>query len=262
MERVTVLNANSESYEEFRYYPDSDYKRGSFVQHLWTFEYSSANQMITCLEWNAVHLDLFGAGYGSYNFNQQSTGMICIYSLKSTAYPEKIISCESGVMSMSFHPKYSSLICVGLYDGSVAVYDVQNRDYDSPIYSSKNPETHHFDPVWGIKWYSDPLQHDLIFYSISSDSEIKIWKMSQNELTHETLIKLTTPKISINDGDEDEDETDEEDGDDDEDENMLALCSCFDFNPFMQHLYLVGTEDGHIMGCNKTYNDGFTRLYS
>eukprot|EP00483_Globobulimina_turgida_P001431 UN01433 len=43
---------------------------------------------------------------------------------------------------------------------------------------------------------------------------------------------------------------------------MLALCSCFDFNPFMQHLYLVGTEDGHIMQCNKTYNDGCTRLYS
>ncbi len=42
---------------------------------------------------------------------------------------------------------------------------------------------------------------------------------------------------------------------------MFALCSCFDFTPFMKHLYLVGTEDGHIMECNKTYNDGFTKIY-
>ncbi len=42
------------------------------------------------------------------------------------------------------------------------------------IYSSSNPETHHCDPVWDIKWYTDELKHDLIFDSISSDSEIKI----------------------------------------------------------------------------------------
>eukprot|EP00486_Rosalina_sp_Unknown_P006901 CAMPEP_0201574340 /NCGR_PEP_ID=MMETSP0190_2-20130828/18775_1 /ASSEMBLY_ACC=CAM_ASM_000263 /TAXON_ID=37353 /ORGANISM="Rosalina sp." /LENGTH=354 /DNA_ID=CAMNT_0048002459 /DNA_START=79 /DNA_END=1140 /DNA_ORIENTATION=- len=35
MERVTVLNANSESYHDFRYYKPSDYKRGSFANKLW-----------------------------------------------------------------------------------------------------------------------------------------------------------------------------------------------------------------------------------
>merc|ERR1719187_2927117 len=126
--------------------------------------------------------------------------MICIYSLKSTAFPEKMIQCESGVMSMSFHPKYSSLLCCGYYDGSVAVYDVRNRD-DSPIYSSENPETHHDDPVWDVCWFHSELCHDLVFYSISSDSEIKTWKMSQNELNHETMIKLQTPKLSMFEGD-------------------------------------------------------------
>ena len=29
----------------------------------------------------------------------------------------------------------------------------------------------------------------------------------------------------------------------------------------IKHLYLVGTEDGHIMECNKTYNDGYTKIY-
>lgn len=39
MERVTVLNANSSSYANFRFYTDSDYKKGSFLQRLWTFNY-------------------------------------------------------------------------------------------------------------------------------------------------------------------------------------------------------------------------------
>lgn len=214
--------------------------------------------MVTCLEWNKSHLDLFGVGYGSYDFNFQTNGMICIYSLKSTAFPEKIIECESGVMSMSFHPKYASLLCVGHYDGSVAVYDIRNRD-DSPIYSSENPETHHSDPVWDIRWYFEELQHELVFYSISSDSEIKTWRMSQNELNHETMIKLTTPQMTMSC--DTKNNEDNEDNDDDS-SNMLALCSCFDFNPLMEHLYLVGTEDGHILECSKTYNDGPTKIFA
>jgi len=194
--------------------------------------------------------------------------MICIYSLKSTAFPEKIIECESGVMCMSFHPKYASLLCVGHYDGSVAVYDVRNRD-DSPIYSSENPETHHSDPVWDINWHFEELQHELVFYSISSDAEIKTWRMSQNELTHETMIKLSTPQIVMSASvatNEDEDEAKEKDSSEDEDDDassdMLALCSCFDFNPLLEHLYLVGTEDGHIMECSKTYSDGPTKIFA
>ncbi len=140
--------------------------------------------MVTCLQWNSIHLDLFAVGYGSYNFNEQTNGIICIYSLKSTVYPEKIIKCESGVMSMSFHPK----------------------------------------------------------------------------------IKLQTPKIIIDDNITPQDDNNiideiNNENNDDDDENMLALCSCFDFNPFMKHLYLIGTEDGHIIECNKTYNDGFTKIY-
>eukprot|EP01083_Nonionella_stella_P082516 227766_1 len=257
MERVAVLNANSSSYHDFRYYSESDYKRGSFLHHLWRFKYNECgNKMVTCLEWNKSHLDLFGVGYGSYDFNQQTNGMICIYSLKSTAYPEKIIGCESGVMCMSFHPKYSSLICVGSYDGSVAVYDIRNRD-DTPIYSSQKPQSHHADPVTDIEWYFDELQHELVFYSISSDSEIKIWKMSQNELNHESFINLTTPAITNHQNEEEEEEEEQECMGD-----MPALCSCFDFNRFVPHLYLVGTEDGHIMECSKTSNDGYTKIYS
>jgi len=272
MERVAVLNANSDSYHKFRYYTSSDMRRGAFVQHLWTFrspkgeaEKSHSNRMVTCLEWNRDHLDLFAVGYGSYSFNEQTSGQICIYSLKSTAFPEKRIQCESGVMCLSFHPKYPSLLCCGSYDGSVAVYDVRNRD-DSPIYSSENPQSHHADPVWAITWFHplSELQHDLVFYSISSDAALKTWRMSQNELSHEVLMVLQHKAVgpSPTSGTNDEKQVAVVSAEEEDTLLLPAMCCCFDFNRQMEHLYLVGTEDGHIMECNKTYTDGPTALYA
>lgn len=268
MERVAVLNANSESYHAFRYYAPSDMRRGAFVNHLWTFrspkgeQSAGSSRMVTCLEWNREHLDLFAVGYGSYSFNEQTSGQICIFSLKSTTFPEKRIQCESGVMCMSFHPKFPSLLCCGSYDGSVAVYDIRNRD-DSPIYSSEKPQSHHADPVWAITWFHprSELQHmaDLVFYSISSDAALKTWRMSQNELSHEVLMTLQHEAVGAIKSPEKDDVAV---GPDEETLLLPALCCCFDFNFQMEHLYLVGTEDGHIMECNKTYNDGPTAFYA
>ncbi len=130
-------------------------------------------------------------GYGSYSFQQQSAGRICLFSLKSTAYPEKVIWCESGVMAMAFHPEeaYSSLLAVGHYDGSVAVYDVRRRD-DSPIYSSESPETHHADPVWAVQWVrgggASGNDH-LLFHSISASEDwtVKLWE-TEHQTQHQT----------------------------------------------------------------------------
>jgi len=38
-------------------------------------------------------------------------------------------------MSIDFHPQHSSLLAVGLYDGTVAVYDVQTKQ-NKPIFQS------------------------------------------------------------------------------------------------------------------------------
>lgn len=70
----------------------------------------------------------------SYNFmKQQGGGLICCFSLKNTAFPEFSFTTGSGVMSIDFHPQHPALLAVGLYDGTVAVYDVRCKD-NQPIY--------------------------------------------------------------------------------------------------------------------------------
>ena len=62
-------------------------------------------------------------------------GLICCYSLKNPSHPEYAFTTESGVMCLDFHPQHSSLLAVGLYDGSVLVYDVHNK-MNRPIRSA------------------------------------------------------------------------------------------------------------------------------
>ena len=109
---------------------------------------------------------MFAVGYGSFDFVKQMSGLICwyaffgfpksghkvfisqlvtfsihrdtqhvnpfpctnrSYSLKNPSHPEYAFTTDSGVMCLDFHPQHSSLLCVGLYDGSVLVYDVRNK---------------------------------------------------------------------------------------------------------------------------------------
>jgi len=59
--------------------------------------------------------------------------LICLYSLKNTTHPEYSFTTEAGVMTLDFHPKSAALLAVGLYDGTVLVFDVRNK-HKKPIY--------------------------------------------------------------------------------------------------------------------------------
>ena len=74
-------------------------------------------------------------------------GLVCLYSIKNTNHPEYAFNTESGVMSLDFHPQSPALLAVGLYDGTVLVYDIRNKHKRS-IYQSTIRTQKHTDPVW------------------------------------------------------------------------------------------------------------------
>jgi dynein intermediate chain 1 len=50
-------------------------------------------------------------------------------------------------MSIDFHPTSAGLLAVGLYDGTVLVYDLRNK-HKKHIYHSTVRTMKHTDPVW------------------------------------------------------------------------------------------------------------------
>jgi len=140
-------------------------------------------------------------------------------------------------MSIDFHPTSAGLLAVGLYDGTVLVYDIRNK-HKKPIYHSTVRTMKHTDPVWQIRWNPD-ISKKYNFYSVSSDGRVMNWTLMKNKLEPEEVIQL---KLTGRNSDE---ET-----------TLIGLASglCFDFNKFDPNIFILGTEEGRIHKCSKAYS--------
>lgn len=255
MERLVNQNAEDEIFQDFKYFEDSadQYRHNGegTLLPLWGFTTDRANRkQVTSLCWNPRYNDMFAVGYGSYDFMRQGTGIVCCFSLKNTSYPEYVISTESGVMCLDFHPQHPSLLAVGCYDGTVLAYDIGNGT-SKPIYSSSLRSGKHSDPVWQVYWHDSGClsnNKELNFYSISSDGKVANWTMNKNELKMEAImhLKLINPT--------------KEDSDEPTLSGLAGGCS-FDFNKKLDNLFLVGTEEGSIHECSKAYSGQYIKTY-
>jgi len=242
MERTVVQNDQKDKYHDYKYYwtqgeVTETSKNEGHLLPIWRFQNEKQRKKnVTCIVWNPRYPDLFAVGLGSYDFSKQRMGLICLYSLKNTTHPEYAYSCEAGVMCLDFHPESAALLAVGLYDGTVLIYDIRNK-HKKPIYQSTVRTQKHTDPVWQVRWNPD-ISKNYNFYSISSDGRVMNWVLMKNKLEPEEVIKLRLV------------------GKNDEESTLIGLACglCFDFNKFEPHIFLVGTEEGKIHKCSRAYS--------
>mmetsp|Transcript_22655 Transcript_22655/g.49498 ORF Transcript_22655/g.49498 Transcript_22655/m.49498 type:complete len:654 (+) Transcript_22655:195-2156(+) len=252
LERMVNLNTYEDIAQDFKFWEDASdqFREGEgTLLPLWKFYNERVKgKHVTAVRWNPKHPDLFAVGYGSYDFMKQGSGMLCLYSLKNPSHPESVWSTLSGVMCLDWHPTEDALLCVGLYDGSVCVFETR-PEVPNPIYQSKAAAGKHTDPVWEVSWQEEGLVKDLSFFSISSDGRVTFWILSKSELEHSDRIRL---QLIAAPGEGDLDGS-----------NLFGLAGgcCFDFSPHSSHLFLVGTEEGKIHKCSKAYNADYLETY-
>lgn len=145
---------------------------------------------MTAVCWNPDNPDLFAVSYGSYDFSKQGPGIIACFTLKNPSYPEYLYYTDSGVLCLDFHPQHPSMIAVGLYDGSVMVYNLQKKG-EGPIYKSSSNKGKHMDPVWQVNWQKDDLDENANFFSVSSDGRVLQWTLLKNELAYTVYASVT-----------------------------------------------------------------------
>ena len=64
-----------------------------------------------------------------------SKGMACVFSLKNPTYPEFICLSSCAIHCIDVNLDHPHMIAVGLMDGNIAVYNLQNETQD-PFYKS------------------------------------------------------------------------------------------------------------------------------
>ncbi|NXO20993.1 DNAI1 protein, partial [Cisticola juncidis] len=250
-ERMVNLNTYDDIAQDFKYFEDaSDEFRGQegTLLPLWKFQYEKTKKLaVTAISWNPKYKDLFAVGYGSYDFMKQGQGMLLVYTLKNPSFPEYSFSSGSGVMCLDFHSDHPHLLAVGFYDGNVAIYNLK-KPSSQPSYKSSAKSGKHTEPVWQVKWQKDDMDNNSNFFSVSSDGRIVSWTLVKNELVHMDVIKLSADGTTMQ-------------GPEGLQLQTFGSGTSFDFHKKIDYLFLVGTEEGKIYKCSKSYSNQFLDVF-
>lgn len=242
---------------------------------LWSFAAPRARgRAVTALAWSPRYFDLFVAGYGSYQFQAATPGLVACYSLKSPSQPERCFATPAGVLCLDFHPQRPNLLAVGCADGGVLVLDVgapppAGGGPAPPLYAATPASGKHTEPVWQVAWQRSD-GHELEFVSVSSDGRIALWSVSKNELSCRDLMVLRQlagsgvglpalaplPAAAGSGGGSgaglDPAKAGQVEGavEHDQESGAVAGGLCFDFHPAQDYLFVVGTEEGGLFKCS------------
>ncbi|XP_074036746.1 dynein intermediate chain 2, ciliary isoform X2 [Leptinotarsa decemlineata] len=228
LERMINQNTYDDIAKDYRYWDDpSDEFReeeGTLLP-LWKFTYDKTKKStVTDIEWNPYYYDMFAVCFGFLDYIKPlPDGAVCLFTLKNPSFPDYICMTDSAVMCADTHPKYPYMVVIGLYDGSVQVFNVQATCVE-PAYRSNNVTNKH------------------------RDGKINNWVLMQNDLAVTTIITLYLAKDAVP-------------GPDGTLLKVKGCATCVKIHPKKPLIYLVGTEEGLIYKCSTAYSSMYLLTY-
>ncbi|NXY44910.1 WDR78 protein, partial [Ceuthmochares aereus] len=229
------------------------------LEQLWSYMCNLTHgHRVSSMAWNKVNPDLLAVGYRAFDFKEQEKGLACCWSLKNPMWPERIFRCKHGVTALDFSMTSPNLLAVGMYNGSVAIYDVRSCN-DTPLLESSASSNKHTGPVWQLRWVEqdrsatgDGKKERLI--CISADSRVTEWLIQKRlDCTNLMEIKRTASEKKKLPGEKGRKR--------EAPISQQAAGMCFDFHPKDTNVYLVGTEEGHIHKCSCSCDEQFLQTY-
>ncbi|CAN0363073.1 unnamed protein product, partial [Laminaria digitata] len=80
---------------------------------------------VTALCFHQYNGDVLAVGYGAFFFTPRAYqgGAVLFWSVRNPEHPERTIKTHSSVTSLDFAERHPTLLAVGMYDGTTAIYD-------------------------------------------------------------------------------------------------------------------------------------------
>ncbi|NXJ70223.1 DNAI2 protein, partial [Rostratula benghalensis] len=196
----------------------------------------------THLSWHPDTCRKLAVAYSSLEFQQNTKDMSFdsyIWDLENSNKPELVLKPSSPLVSLEYNPKDSHVLVGGCYNGQMAYWDT--RKGGLPVEVS-TVELSHRDPVYGAIWLQSKTGTEC--FSASTDGQVLWWDIRKLSEPTESLVLDITRKGLL--------------------ENALGAIS-LEFEPTMPTKFMVGTEQGIIIACNrkaKTPPEKITSTYS
>ncbi|XP_073838441.1 dynein axonemal intermediate chain 4 [Musca autumnalis] len=221
---------------------------------LWTFslpQQTGERQSITDLSWCPNHGDILAASYAFHGTSASQRGCVCIWNIKNPVNPERIYNFNVSVLTVEFSPFAPQLIAIGLYDGSLYVYDISNVEM-AQIAMSQRITSSSSEPIACIKWIphhkSDTNLHDIEpFLALARDGSITRYTLTNSPY----LLGFPLMKLNRVDGNAEGIQLDNKPILLEANRHPQGLYFCLD--AMQKDLYYVLTDEGCQHKCSTNY---------
>ncbi|ROT69800.1 putative dynein intermediate chain 2, ciliary-like isoform X3 [Penaeus vannamei] len=220
---------------DFKYWEDGgdEYHplEGSLLP-LWKFSHdNSRNLVVSDISWSPVYPDLFAAAYTAGDIcGTDGAGMLCLFTLKNPACPERTLRSPCSVMCVGFHPTRGSMLAAGWSDGTVVVYNVESVDAIRAV-ASTAMNGKHILPVCKVKWVHTDPGEDLSLFSVAKDGRLTQWYFGDSRLKSKDIFSFTQDFKS-------------------DKSSFEGTGTCIDFRPDNESELLVGIDTGLVIQCS------------
>ncbi|XP_065904166.1 dynein axonemal intermediate chain 4-like [Dysidea avara] len=233
-----------------------------------------------CMTWNKLNMDILAVGYGTKKSGtfMESEGLICCWSLKNLEHPERIFRASSPVTSLSFSINNPNLLAAGLFDGTVAIYNVRSTNPDSAL-DSRDAAQKHSGPVWQVEWVEKERSmgedKSEVLVSIGADGRLTQWSIRKgfDSISLMRLKRVLQPapvsekKTSVMNTTSTRSKHSQQQQQQHQSHSGEAIITTYSpglsFNFYLPdtNIYLAATEDGLIHKCSCSYNEQYLDTY-
>ncbi|NXX74612.1 DNAI2 protein, partial [Urocolius indicus] len=182
----------------------------------------------TRLSWHPDTCRKLAVAYSSLEFQQDTKDMSLdsyIWDLENLNKPELVLKPFSPLVSLEYNPKDSHILLGGCYNGQMAYWDTRKGGLPVDV---STVEFSHRDPVYGAIWL--PSKTGTECFSASTDGQVLWWDVRKLSEPTETLVLDITRRGLL--------------------EKALGAVT-LEFEPTMPTKFMVGTEQGIIISCNR-----------
>eukprot|EP00698_Gefionella_okellyi_P008263 TRINITY_DN2042_c0_g1_i2.p1 TRINITY_DN2042_c0_g1~~TRINITY_DN2042_c0_g1_i2.p1 ORF type:complete len:570 (+),score=116.88 TRINITY_DN2042_c0_g1_i2:49-1758(+) len=166
--------------------------------------------------------------YSVMQFQKMPDGMSLssyIWDIENPNFPEQELTPPSPLVCLEYNPKDPNVLVGGTYNGLLALFDARTKTSTAP--SEISPiERSHRDPVYDVFWIASKSGTE--FFSVSTDGQVLWWDYRRmGEPMEKMLLEMKGEPGGVLGG--------------------VSL----DYDPSTPTKFLVGTEQGIVLMCNK-----------
>lgn len=218
------------------------------MKPLWTLECEDTrNRPISGISFNPKNENILAVAYGKFVYAEYFTGLVCIWCTKNPMKPERLYRFKDPLTSVAFSAKNPNWLACGFANGDVLILDVTS--YAVKVIAKSIRETNPcFESIWVTNWRAIEKDYEFVI-TTCQDGRINRFTSSK---THD-FICTPMMRVSTVEGKLKGLETTKPCLQVDIRITRYPAALCMKWHPKVDHIYLVGTDEGCIHKCSTHY---------